>query len=317
MKVLLTGGAGFIGSHLAERLLREGHSIGIVDELNDYYAPRLKEENLRTIRATGDFDFHQADVADADRMDQITASFRPDAIVHLAARAGVRPSLEQPLLYERANILGTMTLLEASRRHGVKKFVFASSSSIYGVANQVPFREDDTANYPISPYAATKLAGEKICYTYSYLYGISIVCLRFFTVFGPRQRPDLAIRKFVERIDRGDPIPVYGDGSSGRDYTFVADTVDGIVRALHHETKYDIFNLGNSSPVTLNEMIAAIEDAVGKKAVIDRQPDQPGDVPITFADIGKARRMLGYSPSTPFAEGVVRFVAWWRAAKFG
>jgi len=208
-----------------------------------------------------------------------------------------------------------MVLLDASRQLGVKKFVFASSSSIYGIANQVPFREDDYNNLPISPYAATKLAGEKICFTYSHLYGLPVVCLRFFTVYGPRQRPDLAIRKFTEMIDRGQPIPMFGDGSSGRDYTFVSDTVQGIRAALDYDCRFDIFNLGNSHPVTLTEMISTIETALGKQAIIRQMPDQLGDVPITFADISKAQKLLNYSPRTPFRVGIERFVDWFRGVQ--
>lgn len=313
MKILLTGGAGFIGSHLAERLLREEHRIEIIDDLNDYYSPDLKRRNLEEIRKTGDFRFHHADIRDTEAMGRVVQEFRPDAIVHLAARAGVRPSLEQPLLYEQVNVFGTMALLEAARTCGVKKFIFASSSSIYGNANHVPFRESDTNNLPISPYAATKLAGEKICFTYSHLYGLDVVCLRYFTVFGPRQRPDLAIRKFVEKIERGEPITVFGDGSSGRDYTFVTDTVDGTVRALHYPARYEIFNLGNSRPLTLNQMIAAIEGVLGKRAEIQRREDQPGDVRLTCADIEKARRLLGYDPRIPFVQGLEEFVRWMRS----
>jgi UDP-glucuronate 4-epimerase len=227
----------------------------------------------------------------------------------------VRPSLAQPLLYEQVNCGGTVVLLEAARRHGLKKFVFASSSSIYGAANQVPFSEEDHANLPISPYAATKIAGEKLCYTWSHLYGLDCVCLRFFTVYGPRQRPDLAIRKFIELIDAGKPVPVFGDGSMGRDYTFVADTVEGITAALRHETRYDIFNLGNSSPVGLLEMVRAIERVTGREARIEWQPEQPGDVPITYADISKARRVLLYNPQTPFEEGLRRQVEWLRSRR--
>ncbi len=313
MNIILTGGAGFIGSHLAERLLRDGCRLEIVDDLNDYYAPALKRENLEAVRRAGAFEFHHADIRDTARMDAIVRAARPDAIIHLAARAGVRPSLEQPLLYEEVNMLGTTGLLEACRHHGVPKFVFASSSSIYGIANRVPFSEEDTNNLPISPYAATKLAGEKLCFTYSHLFGVRAVCLRFFTVYGPRQRPDLAIRKFTELIDAGKPIPFYGDGSTGRDYTFVDDTVAGIVGALNHDTPYGVFNLGNSHPVGLRTMLATIEQALGKTAVLNRQPDQPGDVPITYADISKARAAFGYNPATPFPAGIARFVAWHRS----
>lgn len=314
MKVLLTGGAGFIGSHLGSRLLREGHELQIIDDLNDYYALALKQKNLEEVQRHGSIEFHHVDIRDTARTGEIIKAYRPDVLVHLAARAGVRPSLEQPQLYEEVNMVGTVGLLEACRKEGVGKMVFASSSSIYGLANQVPFREDDYHNLPISPYAATKLAGEKICFTYSHLYGLPSVCLRFFTVYGPRQRPDLAIRKFIRMIDQGEAIPFFGDGTTGRDYTFVEDTVDGILRAIHHETPYDIFNLGNSSPVTLNEMVRTIEEKLGKKAVIRQLPDQPGDVPITYADITKARTVLGYNPATPFAEGVQRTVEWYRQA---
>jgi len=312
MAILVTGGAGFIGSHLSERLLREGHEITIVDELNDFYSPERKRANLECVRQAGPVEFHEADIGDEEAIFAIGRSRRFEAIVHLAARAGVRPSLDDPLLYERANVRGTTVLLEMARRLAIPKFVFASSSSIYGVANRVPFSEEDTQNLPISPYAATKLAGEKICYTYSHLFGIRAICLRFFTVYGPRQRPDLAIHKFTRLIDEGRPIPVFGDGTSGRDYTYCDDTVSGILAALRHDCAYDIFNLGNSHPVSLNEMIATLEEAIGKKALIERLPDQPGDVPITFADISKAERILGYAPRTPFAEGIRSFVAWYR-----
>jgi len=315
MKVLVTGGAGFIGSHVCERLLREGASVLIIDDLNDFYSPLDKAANLSALQALGPVTFHRGDISDEQSTLQIVADYRPETIIHLAARAGVRPSLEQPLLYESVNVRGTMILLEAARRHGVRKFIFASSSSIYGVANQVPFSENDYLNLPISPYAATKLMGEKVCYTYSHLYGLPIVCLRFFTVYGPRQRPDLAIRKFTEMIDCGRPIPVFGDGSSGRDYTFVDDTVSGIMAALRYDCRYDIFNLGNSSPVQLTTLIAGIEEALGKKAELQRLPDQPGDVPITYADIQKANRLLGYSPATPLAEGLAKFVRWHRLRK--
>jgi len=313
MKILVTGGAGFIGSHLSEFLLQKGHSVSIIDELNDFYSPALKRENLNCIQQRGPVNFYQTDICDNHEVFRIIDASRPDAVIHLAARAGVRPSLEQPLLYERVNIYGTMALLDASRRCGVRKFVFASSSSIYGIANRVPFSEEDQSNLPISPYAATKLAGEKICYTYAHLYALPVVCLRLFTVFGPRQRPDLAIRKFTEMIDNGRPIPVFGDGSSGRDYTFVEDTVKGIYASLDYDCTYDIFNLGNSQPVSLSLMIHTIEETLGKKAVVQRMPDQPGDVPITYADISKAQRFLNYTPNMPFEKGIRHFVDWHRA----
>ncbi len=314
MRVLVTGGAGFIGSHLSQRLLTLGHRILIVDDLNDFYSPELKRANLHAICTTGPFDFHQKDICDREAMFAIAEGFRPDSIVHLAARAGVRPSLCEPFLYERVNVHGTMVMLEAARLAGVRKFVFASSSSVYGITKQVPFREDDPSTLPISPYAATKIAGEKLCFTWSHLYGIDSICLRFFTVFGPRQRPDLAIRKFVEFIRAGQLIPVLGELTSARDYTFVSDIVDGIVAALALDSRYEIFNLGNSNPVTLGEMIETIERILDKPAKLDRLPAQPGDVPLTYADICKARRMLGYSPKTSLEEGLRQFVAWYVAS---
>lgn len=317
MRILVTGGAGFIGSHLCERLLADGHEIAIMDDLNDYYAPASKRQNLERVSKAGGVTFVEGDICDEGRVGDLCEGFRPEAIVHIAARAGVRPSLEQPLLYERVNVGGTAVLLEAARKTGCGKFILASSSSIYGVANRVPFSEEDTSNLPISPYAATKLAAEKFCYTYSHLYGLNMVCLRFFTVYGPRQRPDLAIRKFMERIEAGQPIPVFGDGSMGRDYTFVADTVSGIVGALGLETRYEVINLGNSHPVGLLEMIRTIERVLGREAIIDWKPEQPGDVPITFADISKAQRLLGYAPSTPFEEGIQRQAEWMKSAADG
>jgi UDP-glucuronate 4-epimerase len=313
MRILVTGGAGFIGSHVSERLLRDGHHVLIVDELNDYYSPALKQANLALVHDAGPIVFDESDICDEGRIMGLLEGYRPEAIVHLAARAGVRPSLEQPLLYERVNVSGTLVLLEACRKFGVRKFVFASSSSVYGAASRVPFSEEDPVNWPVSPYAATKLAGEKICYTYSHLYGIRTVCLRLFTVFGPRQRPDLAIRKFTDLIARDKPVPVFGDGSSGRDYTYIEDIVAGIVAALNHESAYEIFNLGNSHPVNLLTLVRTLEDAIGKRADIQWLPEQPGDVPITYANIEKAGRLLRYSPRTPFTVGIRKFVEWYLA----
>ncbi len=315
MRILVTGGAGFIGSHLCECLFRDGHAVAIVDDLNDFYSPSLKRANLEAVMEAGPATFHHADICDEEKMLAIARQQRPDAIIHLAARAGVRPSLENPLLYEQVNVRGTTVLLETARRVGIPKFVFASSSSIYGIANRVPFSEEDTVNLPVSPYAATKIAGEKICYTYSHLYNIDMVCLRFFTVYGPRQRPDLAIRKFAELITAGKPIPVFGDGSSGRDYTFYRDTIAGIMAALHYDCRYEVFNLGNSHPIDLETLIRTLEEALGRKAIVQRSPDQPGDVPITYADISKAQRLLGYSPSVSFREGIDAFVSWFTGDK--
>lgn len=312
MRILVTGGAGFIGSHLGERLLSDGHSLAIVDDLNDFYSPAVKRANLDAVYRAGRVTFHEADICDQEKMFNIGREFKPDAIVHLAARAGVRPSLEDPLLYERTNVRGTVVLLEMARQVGVPKFVFASSSSIYGVADKVPFREDDALNLPISPYAATKIAGEKICFTYAHLYNIRVVCLRLFTVYGPRQRPDLAIHKFTRLITQGQPIPVFGNGSSGRDYTFYSDVVDGVVAALHYDCQFNVFNLGNSHPVDLKTLVRTLEVSLGREATIQRLPNQPGDVPITYADISKAQRLLGYSPRVLFNEGIAEFVAWFR-----
>jgi UDP-glucuronate 4-epimerase len=313
MKILVTGGAGFIGSHLCERLVESGQALTIVDDLNDFYSPVEKRANLAEVRRHGPITFRQADVSDEVAIAAIMEEAQPEVVVHLAARAGVRPSLEQPLLYERTNVRGTMVLLEESRKRGVRKFIFASSSSIYGIANRIPFSEEDNFNLPISPYAATKIAGEKIAYTYSHLYGLSVVCLRFFTVYGPRQRPDLAIRLFIELIDGGRPISVFGDGSSGRDYTFVDDTVSGILAAMNFDCGFEVFNLGNSSPVNLLKLIASIEEALGRNAEVRWLPEQPGDVPITWADTSKAQRLLGYAPKVVLQEGVERQAAWHRA----
>jgi UDP-glucuronate 4-epimerase len=315
MKVLVTGGAGFIGSHLCERLLQDGHQVAILDDFNDFYSPARKQENLDAVRSVGRVSFYPGDICDPATVERVIREQSPEAIIHLAARAGVRPSLEQPLLYERVNVHGTLLLLETARKAGVRKFVFASSSSIYGIANRVPFSEEDHLNLPVSPYAATKLAGEKLCYTYSHLYGLQTVCLRFFTVYGPRQRPDLAIHKFTRLMLDGQPIPVFGDGDSGRDYTFVADTVQGIIAALHYDAAYEIFNLGNSHPVTLSTLIESLETVTGLTAKIDRLPDQPGDVPITYADISKARNLLGYQPRTSFVEGLRQFNEWYVAIR--
>jgi len=315
MNILITGGAGFIGSHLAERLLGDGHQITIVDNLNDFYSPDLKRRNLDEIKRSGEFRFLEADICDLEKMNNLFSETSPETVIHLAARTGVRPSLADPLLYEKVNVQGTLTLLEACRKSGTKKFILGSSSSVYGEAARVPFREDDPVNRPISPYAATKAAAEKLCYTYSRLYGIRIVCLRFFTVYGPRQRPDLAIRKFTEFIHQGRPIPVFGDGQSGRDYTFVDDIVQGVASAVSYDAAYDIINLGNSHPVKLDELIRTIESSLGRKAIINRMPDQAGDVPLTYADIGKAKAKLHYQPSTSFPDGIEKFVRWYLAQK--
>jgi len=310
--ILLTGGAGFIGSHLAERLISEGHSLVIVDDLNDFYDPAIKRQNLATLRFRGSCEFLQADICDIEPLRELFHKHSPEIVVHLAARAGVRPSLEQPHLYERVNIQGTLNLLELARIHGVSKFVFASSSSIYGISSRVPFSEDEANPNPISPYGVTKLSGEKLCYCYSHLYSLPVVCLRFFTVYGPRQRPDLAIHKFARLIEQREPLPFFGDGNARRDYTYVADIVDGIVAAIQLKAQFEIFNLGNSQPVSLIDLIGHLERALGKKAILDRQAAQPGDMPVTFADIHKAEQLLGYHPRYPFEKGLEQFVHWLR-----
>jgi UDP-glucuronate 4-epimerase len=312
MKILVTGGAGFIGSHTTERLLREGHEVAILDCFNDYYNPAIKRANVRGFADR--VQIFEEDLRDAAAVEKVFAAVEPDAVIHLAARAGVRPSIEQPELYIDTNIKGTFYLLEACRKHGCKRFVFASSSSVYGVNKKVPFAEEDPILQTISPYAMTKMAGEQICSNYSQLYAIRTVCLRFFTVYGPRQRPDLAISKFTRAIEDGKPIDKYGEGHTKRDYTFISDIVDGIFGALNYngEPLCSIFNLGGSQTVSLNDLIAAIETAVGKKAFINQMSEQPGDVPLTSADVTRATTLLEFKPTTHIEQGVPKFVEWFR-----
>jgi UDP-glucuronate 4-epimerase len=320
-RILLTGGAGFIGSHVAEELIRRGAKLSIVDNLDNFYALNRKRLNLREIQNAGAHEFFEADVRDMDALRKVAERVQPEIVIHLAARAGVRPSIEQPALYESVNVAGTVNVLEIAREFKVQRLIFGSSSSVYGITNTVPFCEDDPKTRPISPYAATKLAGELMCYTYTHLYGLTILCLRFFTVYGPRQRPDLAIHKFTALIEAGKPIPVYGDGSMGRDYTYVDDIVSGVVASLEYAPQpalpCEVFNLGNSHPVRLQELIALLETATGKKAQQERLPEQPGDVPITWANIDKAKRLLGYSPKTSMEQGLRNFVAWYRSSLAG
>jgi UDP-glucuronate 4-epimerase len=311
-KVLITGGAGFIGSHLIEALLARGSAVAALDNFDDFYPAAVKRANLEEVSRRGQFAFHETDIRDATKLRAIFEAERPDAVVHLAARAGVRPSIEQPELYAAVNVGGTVNLLSAARDFGVSKFIFISSSSVYGATARVPFVEDQNDLRPVSPYAATKMAGELICYTYSHLFRIPIICLRLFTVYGPRQRPDLAIHKFAALIEAGKPIPLFGDGSSSRDYTFVEDTVAGILAALKYESAFEVFNLGNCRPVKLLELVQELERAMGKRAAIEWLPAQPGDVPITWADIGKAQRLLDYRPKVSLPAGIERFVRWLR-----
>jgi UDP-glucuronate 4-epimerase len=318
-RVLLTGGAGFVGSHLAEALLRRGAELTIVDNLDEFYSPAWKRRNLDEIRRVCDYEFALVDICDFEKMRELAIRARPEVIIHLAALVGVRSSIEQPLLYERVNITGTLNLLEISRELHIQKFIFGSSSSVYDATSKAPFCEDRVERKPISPYAAAKLADELLCYTYAYLFKLPAVCLRFFTVYGPRQRPDLAIHKFTALIEAGKPVPIFGDGSTGRDYTFVEDIVVGILAAVAYDlppvdgVRFEIFNLGSSKPVKLSELVQALERATGRTAIRKQEPLQPGDVPLTWADISKAQRLLGYRPATPLGEGLKRFVDWYRA----
>jgi UDP-glucuronate 4-epimerase len=312
--ILITGGAGFIGSHLVDRLSAEGGwRITVVDDFNDFYDPAIKRENVRERLSNPDFKLVEADIRDQVAIKQTFEETAFDCIVHLAARAGVRPSLKEPRLYVETNINGTLNLLELARAHGVKQFVFGSSSSVYGLNAKVPFSEDDPIFNPISPYAATKAAGELLCHSYAHLYDMRIVCLRLFTVYGARQRPDLAIHKFAKLINAGQPIPVFGDGTTRRDYTYIDDIIAGVRAAIDYDqTDYEVINLGESRTVELSELISLLEKALDRHAKIDRQPLQPGDVSQTFADISKARTLIGYNPQTQIEEGIRKFVEWFR-----
>ncbi len=313
MKFLVTGGAGFIGSHLCERLLQSGHAVWALDDLNDFYDPALKRRNLGDVQRSGKpFVFVEGDVADRAAVEAVFREAQFDQVFHLAARAGVRPSLEQPALYQRVNVEGTTNVLEAARQHGVKKLTLASSSSVYGINSKAPFAESDPIFTPISPYAASKLACEALGHVYHHVYGLDIAMLRFFTVYGSRQRPDLAIHKFARRILAGQPIDVFGDGSTSRDYTFVEDIVDGIAACATRSFGFEIINLGGAHPVTLTRLIEVLEASLQKRATIHHLPGQPGDVPRTWADVAKAGKLLGYAPKVGIEEGIARFVGWLR-----
>ncbi|MBX7148046.1 GDP-mannose 4,6-dehydratase [bacterium] len=321
MNILITGAAGFIGSHLSEALLKAKHRVLGIDNFNTFYDPALKRQNLADIQKTAEqngayFQCYSGDINDTDMLDTIFSTEKIDAVVHLAAMAGVRPSIQDPVLYEKVNCLGTLQLIEAVKKHGVKNFVFGSSSSVYGLNTKVPFSEDDPINLTFSPYAYTKRANELCLYTYHKLYNINTACLRFFTVYGPRQRPDLAIRKFTDLLYTGKPIPIFGDGSFKRDFTYVDDIIDGVVKSmdwcLNQKTPaYDIFNLGESATTSVLELIDLIEQTSGKKFVKEFHPAQPGDVPITFADISKSKKILGYNPQTPIKRGIEKFIKWY------
>ena len=313
MNFLVTGGVGFIGSHVCERLLEAGHAVCALDDLNDFYDPAIKQSTLRELQSRAQsFSFVHADITNRGEVDEIFGSMAFDQIIHLAARAGVRPSLENPALYQRVNVEGTVNVLEAARERGVKKITIASSSSVYGVNSKVPFSEADPIFSAISPYAASKLGCEALGHVYHHVYGMDVCMLRFFTVYGPRQRPDLAIHKFARLMQSGQPIPVFGDGNTSRDYTYVDDTVDGVIAATEKEFGYEIINLGESQTVELDRLIELLEQAMGVKAEINRQPAQPGDVPITFANIEKAQRLLGYNPQVKIEDGIPRFIEWFR-----
>lgn len=316
--ILVTGGAGFIGSHLVDLLIAEGAwQITVIDDLNDFYSPDIKRANIAAHLANENFVFIEADIRDEAALADLFAETKFDYIVHLAARAGVRPSLSEPRLYYETNVTGTLNLLELAREHGIKQFVSASSSSVYGINGKVPFAEDDRIHQPISPYAATKAAGELLCHTYSHLHDIRTVCLRFFTVYGARQRPDLAIHKFTKMISEGKPIPVFGDGTTRRDYTYIDDIIQGVRASIDYDaTIHEVFNLGESQTIQLRELIELLERSLDTHAIIHRQPMQPGDVPITFADITKARKLLGYDPTTKIADGIPKFVEWFRSTRF-
>src|SRR5450631_1904180 len=313
MNFLVTGGAGFIGSHVCERLLRDGHTVWAFDDLNIFYDPQFKQSNLREIQSLAKpFEFVHGDITDRAALDDIFSSVKFDQVIHLAARAGVRPSLAEPALYQRVNVEGTVNVLEAARKNGVKKITIASSSSVYGLNSKLPFSESDPLFSAISPYAASKVACESLGHVWHHLYKMDVAMLRFFTVYGQRQRPDLAIYKFAELMMAGKPIPVFGDGGTARDYTFVSDTLDGIIACTQREFGFEIFNLGESQTVKLSYLIELLEAALGRKAVIDRRPMQPGDVPLTFADISKARAKLGYHPQVKIEQGIKMFAEWFK-----
>jgi UDP-glucuronate 4-epimerase len=309
--VLVTGGAGFIGSHLTHRLLGRGDRVTVLDDFNDFYDPARKRRNVARFLQTPDYRLVEGDIRDQELVEGLFSQSGFDAVVHLAARAGVRPSLAEPILYEEVNCIGTLHLLEAARRHGPEVFTFGSSSSVYGINEKVPFSESDEINQPISPYATTKRTGELLCYNYHHLYGLKTSCLRFFTVYGPAQRPEMAIHKFTDLLARGEQIPMFGDGESRRDYTYIDDIVDGVVAAMDLAPGFEILNLGGAETTRLTDLVHWIADELAVAPRIEYLPDQPGDVPITYADVSKAHQLLGYSPKVPIREGLKRFVAWY------
>jgi len=316
MRILVTGGAGFIGSHLVEKLLAAGHEVVILDDFNDFYDPQIKHANIAGFAK--DVTVCHVDIRDGAAVRNLFHREKVDAIAHLAARAGVRPSIQHAQLYCDTNVSGTLHLLEAARVTGVERFILASSSSVYGASKTIPFSEEQHLIQTLSPYGATKVAGEFLCSTYSHLYQMRVVALRYFTVYGPRQRPDLAIHQFTRRIYAGQPIDQFGDGSTRRDYTYIDDVIQGTMAALQYQGPlYDVFNLGESETIQLKELISAIENALGKKAKVNRLPEQPGDMPLTCADISKARKLLGYKPTTKLSEGLQKFIDWFLRSQRG
>jgi len=312
LSILVTGGAGFIGSSLCENLIRSGQKIVCVDNFNNFYNPLIKKNNISDLIPDKNFILYEADICSKDSLKKIFGENSIEIVVHLAAMAGVRPSIENPLLYEKVNIEGTINLLECLREEKIKKLIFASSSSVYGGNKKIPFSEDDKVDLPVSPYAATKKAGELICYTYHHLYNISAFCLRFFTVYGPRQRPEMAIHKFTRKIFNGEEISIYGDGSSSRDYTYIDDIINGITESIKKVKGYEIINLGNSKPATLSNLITIIEKTSGINAKINHEEMKPGDVFTTFADINKASKLLDYNPAASLEKGIGKFISWYK-----
>lgn len=311
MHVLITGGAGFIAYHLAEALIGKQVEVSLLDNFNDFYDPAIKHQNVRDLQALGNVTIFVADILDRENLRRIFEDAKPEAVVHLAAWAGVRPSLEKPALYSDVNVTGTVNLLELAREFSTPCFIFGSSSSVYGGSSKVPFAEDDPVGSPISPYAATKRAGELLCHTYAHNFSMHITCLRFFTVYGPRQRPEMAIHKFARLLSEDKEIPIFGKGDSRRDYTYVDDIVRGVLAAIEANLAFEIINLGESQTIALLDLVKHLEDAFGKKARLRFLPDQPGDMSITYADISRARRLLGYNPQKPFKEGIRLFADWY------
>jgi UDP-glucuronate 4-epimerase len=310
MRVLITGGAGFIGFHVASRLVQLKHEVFLIDNFNDFYDPQIKRHNVRDLQALGPVHIHESDILDLAALGNTFETVRPQAVIHLAAWAGVRPSIEKPDLYAQVNVTGTVHMLELARKFRVGSFLFGSSSSVYGGSRRVPFREDDPVDRPISPYAATKRAGELLCHTYAHNFAMNITCLRFFTVYGPRQRPEMAIHKFARLILEDKEIPIFGDGQSRRDYTYVDDIVEGVVGALAVNPRFELLNLGESQTITLLGLVSLLEEALGRKARRRMLPEQTGDMAITYADISRAREVIGYQPRTPIEAGIQRFADW-------